>query len=266
MRGARALIGSKWRAARSYRLRLILSLASLLASVIPIYFIANALQPVMAEKIVGEGGQYFGFLIVGMLTFLLLPIAVNSLPDEIGSGITTGTLEALLGSSAGVPSIVTGLLGFHLIWASLRAAFMLLGASVLGATIAWSQLGASVMILGLIVLAYLPFGLIGAAMVIAFRTAGPLPQGILTLSALLGGVYYPTHVIPSWIEAISAFVPLTYGLRALRMTLLEGQSLAAVAPDIGTLSVFIVVLTVVGASALSGALAYARRVGTLSHY
>lgn len=266
MRGARALIRSRWLAARTYRLRFALSFVSLLASVVPLYFVANALQPMMADKIAAEGGQYFAFLIVGMVTFLLLPVSVNTLAAEVGGGINTGVLEALLGTSTRLPSIIGGMIGFNLMWTAMRAAVMLLGAAALGATIVWSQIGVSTLILTLIVLAYLPFGLIGAAMVIAFRTTGPLPQGILAVSALLGGVYYPTQVIPSWLESISTFVPLTYGLRALRKTMLEGQSLTMVASDLRLLGLFTVVLMTAGAVALVSSLAYARRVGTLSQY
>src|SRR5690606_27451772 len=122
------------------------------------------------------------------------------------------------------------------------------------------------LILALIVLAYVPFGLLAAAMIIAFRTAGPLPQAVTGVSALLGGVYYPTHVIPSWIESLSAFVPLTYGLRALRQTLLEGQPLYSVLPDLGALVLFVPVLMCAGVVAMRAALAYARRAGTLSQY
>ena len=32
----------------------------------------SALQPVMAPSISSQGGEYFGFLVVGMVTFLLL--------------------------------------------------------------------------------------------------------------------------------------------------------------------------------------------------
>ncbi len=266
MNGTIALVRSKWLAARSYRLRLLISLASLLVSVVPLYFVAHALQPLMGEKIAAEGGQYFGFLVIGMVTFLLLPTAVNTPANEIGGGISTGVLEALLGTRTRLPAILAGLVGFDLLWTALRAAIMLIGASILGAAILWSQLGAALLILALIVLAYLPIGLIGAAMVIAFRTTGPLPQAVLGLSALLGGVYYPTHVIPSWIESVSAFVPLTYGLRALRRTVLDGQPLQAVATDLGILVAFIVVLMALGALSLRLALRYARRAGTLAQY
>ena len=99
-----------------------------------------------------------------------------------------------------------------------------------------------------------------------FRTTGPLPQGVLIASGMLGGVYYPTHVIPSWIERISDVMPLTYGLRALRRTLLDGAPLSAVASDLAVLAGFIVVLSVAAAIAFRAALGHARRAGTLAQY
>lgn len=266
MRRTLALIRASWRSAASYRIRLLLSIASLGATVIPLYFIANALQPVMAESIETQGGQYFAFLIVGMVTFLLLPAAVGALPSEVGSGISTGVLEMLLATPARLASVLSGLIGFNLLWTLVRATILLLAGWILGAELVWSQIGSAALILGLIVLAYLPVGMIGAALVICFRTTGPLPQGVLVVSTLLGGVYYPTTVIPSWIQTISDWVPLTYGLRALRGTLLEGNSLAAVLPDLAALTAFVLVLFGVGSLALHGAIHYARRAGTLAHY
>lgn len=266
MRSVIALIRASWQSARSYRLRMLGSIAALLVSVVPLYFVANALQPVMAENIADQGGEYFSFLMVGTVTFMLLPTVMQALPGSVGGGIGTGVFEALLGTRTRLPALLAGMSGFGLMWTALRALAMLIGGWLLGAAILWSHMGSAILILGLIALAYLPFGLMGAAMVIAFRTAGPLSRGVLALSALLGGVYYPTQVIPSWIQSVSAFIPLTYGLRSLRRTLLEGESLAAVLPDLAMLCMFIVVLMSIGILALKYALRYARRAGTLSHY
>lgn len=266
MRSTLALIRSRWLAARSYRLRLVISIVSLLVSVVPIYFVTNALQATMADKIAGEGEQYFAFVIMGMVAFLLIPVAINGLSTSISGGISTGIFEALLGTRSSLPSLLAGMIGYDLLWTSVRAGIMLIGATLLGAAILWSQLGSAILILALIVLAYLPFGLLGSAMVIAFRTPGPMPQAVMAVSALLGGVYFPTRVIPSWLETVSHFVPLTYGLRALRGTVLEGVPLMAVLPDLGILCAFIVVLMGTGWITLQYALQYARRTGTLSHY
>ena len=103
-------------------------------------------------------------------------------------------------------------------------------------------------------------------MVLAFRTRGPLPQLVLLASTFLGGVYYPTTVIPGWIKSISAYLPLTYGLTALRAVLLEGRSLVTVWRDVSILVAFTVGALVVSTIAFRAALRYARRVGNLAQY
>jgi ABC-2 type transport system permease protein len=266
MREAVALVRASWNTALSYRLSMLLSLASLLVTVIPLYFVANALQPVMAHSIATQGGEYFGFLLVGMIAFSFIMTSVNSVPSVVSSGISTGTLEALLSTRAPLPSVVLGLVGYSFLWTGIRALLLLASGVALGVHLAWGAWFWSFVILVLIVLAYLPVGLIAAALVLAFRTTGPLPSAVLVASGLLGGVYYPTQVIPSWIQRLSDVVPLTYGLRALRRTLLEGAPLGAVAGDIATLVGFIMLLTAVSLFALSEALHYARRTGTLAQY
>lgn len=266
MHSALALVRAAWESAKTYRVRLLISFVSLGATIVPLYFVANALQPVMSESIATQGGEYFGFLVVGMVTFLLLPPALTSLSSEISSGINTGVLENLLGTPAHPASIFGGLIGFNLIWTALRACALLVSGWLLGAQLAWSQIGSAALILGLIVLAYLPLGMLSAALVVWFRTSGPLSQGILALSALLGGVYYPTTVIPSWLQDISGWIPLTYGLRALRRTLLEGESLMAVGTDLMILTGFVVVLTTIGCLTLGLSLRHARVAGNLTQY
>ena len=103
-------------------------------------------------------------------------------------------------------------------------------------------------------------------MVLAFRTRGPLPQLVLLLSSFLGGVYYPTTVIPGWIESISAFVPLTYGLSALRAVLLEGRSIMTVGREISILIAITVTSLIASTIAFRAALRYARKVGNLAQY
>ena len=107
-------------------------------------------------------------------------------------------------------------------------------------------------------------------LLVSLKTAGALgikiPQAVLLVSGLLGGVYYPTHVIPSWIERVSDAVPLAYGLRALRHTLLDGKSIQMVFHDVGLLLTFATVLLAIGAMAYRASLHYARQAGSLSQY
>jgi ABC-2 type transport system permease protein len=83
---------------------------------------------------------------------------------------------------------------------------------------------------------------------------------------LLGGVYYPTHVIPSWLQLLSGAVPLTYGLRALRRVLAAEIPVAAVATDLLVLVALTVVLLAVSMVAFRLSLSYARQSGSLAQY
>ncbi|MEZ5583864.1 MAG: ABC transporter permease [Candidatus Competibacteraceae bacterium] len=257
---------AQWLTSTSYRLQTLLSFFGMIVSLIPLYFVAQALQPLMADSITDEGDQYFGFIVVGMMVMYLLNSAVRTLPAAVRSGINHGTLEALLSTPAGLPAILSGMLGVDLLWASLRVFVLLIGGWTLGIQVAWEGLLPMLVIMVLLILAYLPFGLVGAALVLLFRTPGPVPAMVISLSILLGGVYYPTHVIPSWIQDISDVIPLTYGLHALRQVLLEGVTLSLVASDIGVLFIFVFLFFTVGVLTFATAFRYARRSGTLTQY
>jgi len=266
MRGIFALTRASWQTLSSYRVQMLLAFAGLLTTVVPLYFISGALQPIMANAIKSQGGQSFGFLVVGLTVATLITVAVSSLPSAVSAGISSGVLEAMLATPTSTPALLAGLGAFDMLWALFRQLIFVTVAWLLGANLLPAQALPGLAVLGLIILAHIPIGLIGASLVLAFRTAGPLPKAVLMVSAFLGGVYYPTTVIPSWLQSISAFLPLTYGLRALRQVVLEGAPLAAVAPDLLALAFATVMLSAVGIAAITAGFRYARRNGTLAQY
>jgi ABC-2 type transport system permease protein len=261
-----ALVRAKFLTVASYRLQMVLSVAALVVSVVPVFFIANALQPVMEHSIAAEGGRYFGFLVVGMVALSLVNACTGTLPAEVGSAITTGTLEALLATPAKIARIFLGLSGFGLLWTLLRSSVLLLAAWLLGSAVHWDRVLPSLLVIALIVACHLPVGAVAAALVIAFRTTAGIPRAVLAGSVFLGGAYYPTSVIPSWLHDLSYGVPLSYGLRALRRVLLEGVPLSQLTVELAVLTGFAVVLGAIGVLAVSLALRYARRSGTLAQY
>ena len=261
-----ALVRSNWLAASSYKLGFVLSFGSLVLSVVPIFFVTRALQTTMADAIRGQGDQYFAFLVVGLISINVVSATVYALPGGLQNATSTGTLEALLATPTSVWTLLLGLSGYEILFALLRSVVMLIAAAIMGARVEWQQIGASVPIIALIVLAHLPIAIITAAMVLAFRTRGPLAQLVLMASTFLGGVYYPVTAIPGWIKSISAFIPLTYGLTALRGVLLEGNSITTVWRDIAILAAFTAVALVISGIGFRAALRYARQVGNLAQY
>ncbi len=268
MRKTIALVRAGFLTAASYRLSIVVSFAMLAFQAVPTFYIGHILQPFMGPSIQSEGKDYFGFLLVGTVAYLFLAAAVDALPRALDSGIYTGTLEALFTTPTPLAVLLAGLTGHEMIMTMLRAGVFLVVGSALGARVAWSHLPAASLIILLIVLAYYPIGVLAGALIVAFRRAGPLQTVVVVFSGLLGGVSYSTTMqqIPSWIQRLSTFVPLTYGLRALRRVLLEGRPLADVASDLSRLAALGLALFILGAYCFSLALRHARRSGSLAQY
>src|SRR5690242_10984005 len=126
-----ALIRANWLAASSYKLGFIMSLGSLVLTIVPLFFIAGALQSTMANVIRGQGDQYFGFLVVGLLSLNLISATIYALPGGLQNATSTGTLEALLATPTSVSAVLLGLSGYEILFSLLRGAVMLVAAGAM---------------------------------------------------------------------------------------------------------------------------------------
>jgi ABC-2 type transport system permease protein len=266
MRKVGALLRAGFLTATSYRMNILMTVSLVAFQVVPTYYIGRTLQPFMAPSISGEGSDFFTFLIIGTAAYMFLAMAVDALPRAVSDGISTGTLEALFGAPVSRAALVVGLSGYELLWTVTKVAVLLAVAGLLGAQIAWERLPVVAPIFGLIVLSYAAVGLVAASLIIAFRRAGPVQAIVVVLSGVLGGVTYPTTMIPDWIRQVSDVIPLTYGLRAIRRLVIDEQPLSAAAADVSVLSMMTAVGLAFGSLCFVMSLRYARRTGGLAQY
>ncbi len=251
----------------TYRTRTLVSLLSVLVAVVPVYFVAAALQPLAAKAIASESNEYFTYLIVGSVASFVIAEAVSAIPSLIGGYITSGTLEQLLTTPIRWPSLIGGLLTYGFGWAALRALVLLVTAWIWAtSTIAWFRIVEFSAVMALLAVAYLGVGLIAGALVLLVRSSMFVPQGVLTVSTLLGTVYFPVAVLPAGIAPLSGLVPMTPALRVARQLLLKDQSLMTVLPELLQLTGWAIAGVVIGGLCFHLALQHARRAGTLTQY
>jgi ABC-2 type transport system permease protein len=86
------------------------------------------------------------------------------------------------------------------------------------------------------------------------------------ISWLLGGVYYPIAILPSWLRVFSYFLPVTYALEGMRLALLKGASFYQLLPNILSLLGFTAILMPISIYAFQYAIRLAKRDGSLTHY
>jgi len=80
---------------------------------------------------------------------------------------------------------------------------------------------------------------------------------------LVSGVYYPTTVLPGWLQALSVISPATYVIEGMRRALLDGSDLAALLPQVWPALLVGVISIPVGLRAFVAAERYAKRTGRL---
>lgn len=261
-----ALIRVSFLTAASYRLAMFVSIAGLALQIIPTFYIGKTLNSFMAPAIKGQGSDYFGFMVMGTVAYLLLAAAVDSLPRALERGIATGTLELIFSTPSSVASLLVGLTGYEILFALTRSIVVLSAAAVFGFDAHWSRFPAAAAILGLLVATYFGIGMVAGALIVAYRRTASLQTIAIVGSAMLGGVAYPTSLVPAWLGWISVFVPMTYGLRAVRRLVIDDWPIRSVLADVGILAIFCVAFLVVGSLAMRHALRRARAEGTLSQY
>jgi ABC-2 type transport system permease protein len=251
----------------TYRAQTLISVISVAISVIPVFFIARAVQAIAAPAIRAESPEYFTYLVLGAVGAFVVSEATAGLPGLVNNYINNGSLEQLLSTPLRWPQLLVGLSLYGYAWVALRALVLMTVAWVWAtSTIMWTRVPELVLILGILAMVYTGAGLVAAALVLRTRSTLYVPQVVLATVTLFGTVWFPVGILPEVYRSFAAATPMTLGLRAARQVVLLDLPLSAVLPTIGTLSLWALGSLTVGAFVFDRALRAARRDGTLSQY
>jgi ABC-2 type transport system permease protein len=211
--------------------------------------------------------DYFAFAVVGMACSFFLFISLKSFATSIRQEQMMGTLEAMLLTPTPLSLLLLGLTLYSFIAAALYGTvFLLAGVYIFGLNLSALNLDATLVILALTLICLSCIGIISSGFVMIFKLGDPVEAFINIFSMIFGGVYFPITLMPKSLQAISAFIPLTYSLRAMRHTMLQGYSLALVKDDLLMLLLFIAILLPVSLMWFSFAVRYSKNHGSLLHY
>jgi ABC-2 type transport system permease protein len=227
----------------SYRLSFFLQFFGIFFSVLMFFFIARLFGQAATPYLAAYGGDYFSFVLVGIAFSGYLGVAMGSFSSSIRRGQMMGTLEVMLVTPTRLSTILVSSSLWSFAFTSLRiVVYLVVGALVFGVNLSHANWLAALLIQVLTILSFGSLGIISASFIMAFKQGNPLNMVLGTASSLLGGVYYPITVLPVWLQPFSHLLPITYSLRAMRLAVLQGYSLSALAPDMLILAVFAIVL------------------------
>ncbi len=249
----------------SYRSAFVLNLVGVFFSVAIFHYLGRLVDAEGTGKLGGR--DYFSFVLIGIAFYNYLGTALNSFSGSLRQAQLTGTLEPLLVTPVGIPTLLFGSALYHFLYTSLTAvAYLAVAEIAFGLDLSRANLPSALLALVLTILASSGLGILSAAFTLVWKRGDPLAFVLGTASALLGGVYFPLSVVPEWLQRVAAWIPLTYALSAMRGALLDGKPPGALGADLGALALFAVVLIPLSVLSFSAALARARRDGSLAQY
>lgn len=266
MNTASAFFMRDFQVAWSYRFSFFFQNASLLFSVITLYFVSGLLEGSDIAALTEYGGDYFSFVLLGTGLSLLSYPLTKAFANGVRAAQVSGTFEAMLITRATGPGIVisSGMYSVAIACVQLMLTW-LIGALVFGAEFRLTQIPLLLGVVAMTVAILVGIGLLSAAFVIAFKQSEPFTGAFVAGSLLVSGIMYPTSVLPRWLEVLSPLLPLTHAAELSRFLFIEGADTSSVGMHFFALLAFCSLLPI-GVLALRRSLDFARRAGSLSQY
>jgi ABC-2 type transport system permease protein len=190
-------------------------------------FILNPMS-VEVETIVEGGGSTFDFVAPGFIALNVMASGLTALGVALARERESGTLDGILMSPISRSSILLGKTISHTVRNLFQGAItILLVVLLFGINIRGNPfLIIFILIIGTV--SFLGFGIVATALTKEQESA-QLILGLLQFPMMfLSGVLFPIEQMPSFLQTISKFLPLTYAVDALRKVMILGAGIEAV--------------------------------------
>jgi ABC-2 type transport system permease protein len=254
--------------ATSYKFQFVFNATAGLFVVAAFFFISRLVEGAGSNATLARyGGDYFSFVLIGISVASILQTGLTSFSESLRTGMTEGSLEI---------AFVSPVRGSLLLVLSCPWAFffetcktgVLIGAGVLvgGADFSRANVAACLVVGALTLTACSAFGICAAAVILVVKRGDPINWAFAQASSVLGGAYFPVDVLPPWLRAIAACLPMTHAFEGLRRAGLEGAGIADLGREIALLAGFSVVALPLAMWAVERAIDRAKSEGSLGSF
>ena len=244
----------------SYKLSFAFEAIHILMSVAAFYFLARF---VGARTV--QGYESFAFILVGLAVNAYMTTCLVCFTQVIRGNQVTGTLKAVLVSRTSPTEFLALSSVYPFARATVDAAVYAAAGLLFGLSLASVNLVATALVFVMSLLAFSSIGLLSATFILLFKRGDPLVWLFGSASWLVGGVMYPTDVLPAWIQHVAEFLPITHALNGLRAAMLRDAHITSVLPDVAALALFAAIGWPMSVAAFNLGLRRARITGTLGH-
>jgi ABC-2 type transport system permease protein len=265
----RAFVVRDFQLAVSYRLEFFMRILSILFITTTLYFISQIFAGSFSTPYEQWRDPFLAWITA--LPFLnYFMVGFSSLANAIRSEQAQGTLEGVLMTPIGVPTLVVASSAWDFVQASFHSfLYLFFGWALFGVQYRGSFMLA-VLFLLLTTLVLASIGILSASFAMVFKRGDPLGMIIGTGSAFFSGVFFPAQLISqtggSGLGFVSKLIPTTHGIDGIRRVLIQGQTFTDVSGPLLTLLAYLAVLLPFSLWVFARSVRRAKREGSLIQY
>jgi ABC-2 type transport system permease protein len=264
LRRIQAFIKKEFRLQLSYQFEFLFLILGVFTSVATYFFIDRLFGRQSIPELAAFGANFFAYVLVGNAFFAYVGTAIGGFSGRIADEQSLGTLEVLLGTPTRLWVVILAIAVWNTLYASVEVVmYFLIGGVGFGVDfggINWPALAA---VLGLAIVVFNSVGLAEAGCLLLFKRGIAGAWAFNSLTAVLGGVFFPVTVLPEWLRWIADLNPITYAVRGLQLAIFQGSGVGDLTKDLAVLTAFAAVLVPAGLGIWQWTLRRARIEGSL---
>jgi ABC-2 type transport system permease protein len=206
-------------------------------------------------------------MLIGLAFQYYFSSALFAFSAKVRSEQMLGTLEAMLVAPTPTSLVIFSSAAWDFTYGAIRVLLYLLFATlVFGVTLHTAGLSALLLGVLLTLLSSAGLGILSASFIIYFKRGDPINYLLSGMTTFLGSVFFPVEQLPASIQPASSVLPITWSLRIVRGTLLQGKTFGEVSGELFNLALITAVLLPLGLFCSRFAIRRAKREGSLIQY
>lgn len=246
----------------SYRTRLVSQALTALFSLTLFYYVSR----LVSVNGFGSPDAYFAYVVVGIALVSVL-YSCFSVAESVRQELMVGTFERLLLSPFGPIRNLLAMTLFPMLLAFVLASLTLfLGWAIYGLELHWSTVPLAPPAMLVAMLAFLPFGLLFAALTLVMKQGTVGVSWVVALISIVGGLYFPVTLLPHWAQTATELQPFTPATELLRHLLVDSPTQDVVWVAVAKVLAFAWVLIPLSLLLLRQAIRIGQRRGTIVEY
>ena len=187
----------------------------------------------------------FDYTLAGLIGFSMMSLGIFSMSEGFTGDKKAGALRRMQVSPIKAWQLILAT-AFNRIFVGLISVAMMFVAALI--FFDFNMRGDYLSFIALVVISItclFGFGMAIAGWAKDSNQAAPLTQIVSMPMMFLSGVFFPTFLMPEWLQKITAFIPLTPIVDGLRYILTEGKTILEIGPQLAIIAVWTIVIYII---------------------